>query len=125
MLVFLPRFLVGYFFGIVNLDIVETRMRKNISSHGGFRFIILTYDFGISGRNSLPNHIWILIFLTVDHSRFHLNAGRFRKGKVIVILSVCFEFVSYSTDQFVVMLSNYTGCLILVMLKLIIYRWSC
>ena len=61
-------------------------------------------------------HIWILLFLIVGYSHFHLNAERSRKGKVIVSMGVRFAFVSHLTDQLVVMLSSCADCLMLVML---------
>ena len=61
-------------------------------------------------------YIWILLFLIVGHSQFHLNEERSGKGKVMFILSVHFSFVSHSTDQSVVMVSSCASYLILVML---------
>ena len=61
-------------------------------------------------------HIWILLILIVDHSRFYPSAERSGKGKVTFIQIVHFAFVSHLIDQLVVMLSKGVGIHMLVML---------
>ena len=51
----MPHFLVGYSFGTVDLGIIVAKMCEHILFHGGFRFVMLKYYFGISGRSSLPD----------------------------------------------------------------------
>ena len=55
LLLMLPHFLVGYSFGTVDLGIVVFKIRKYISSHGIFWFVIRKYYFDLSGRSDLSD----------------------------------------------------------------------
>ena len=54
-------------------------------------------------------HIWILLFVIVDHSQWYLNIERSGEGRVVISQRVSFVFVSHLTDQLVVILSKCAG----------------
>ena len=62
-------------------------------------------------------HIWIIIVVIIGHSLFQSNAERSRKGKVVIVQRVRFVFVSYLTEQLVVIFLKCVSCLIRVMLS--------
>ena len=63
MLTLSPHFLVGYYFGTVDLGIIVARVSEYISSHGGFRFVMLKYYFSISCLKKYSD------FILIDGSR--------------------------------------------------------
>ena len=96
----MPHFLVGYSFGTVDLGIIVTQMRRYVSSHGGFRFTMRKYYFGLSSRSDLPD---VLANSFLDKNEFdrwfqsiYLSAERSGKEKVLIIQIVPFTFVLYS-----------------------------
>ena len=51
---FVSFYFVGYSFGIFDLGIIVSKMRQYIYSHGGFRFVMQKYYFGVSGSIDVP-----------------------------------------------------------------------
>ena len=47
--------MVGYSFGMFDLGIIVSKMREYIASHGGFRFVMQKYYFGVSGRSDVSD----------------------------------------------------------------------
>ena len=54
-------------------------------------------------------HIWILLFVIVDHSQWYLNIERSGEGRVVISQRISFVFVSHLTDQLVIILSKCAG----------------
>ena len=54
---FVSFYLVGYSFETFDFVIIVSKMREYISSHGGFRFVIQKYYFGVSSRSDVPDVI--------------------------------------------------------------------
>ena len=102
LLIRLPGFLIGYSYGTVDLDIVVTKMRDYVSSHGGFRFAMRKYYFGLSGRIDLPD---VPANSSLDTNEFDrwpqsisFECREIRKRKDLIIQIVSFAFVSHSID---------------------------
>jgi len=54
-------------------------------------------------------HIWILLFVIVDHNQWYLNIERSGEGRVVISQRISFVFVSHLTDQLVIILSKCAG----------------
>ena len=102
-----------------DLGIVVVKIREYILSRSFIYLlclsITLVYLVVVHYLMCLLIHIWILLFIIVGRSRFQLSVERSGKGKVIINQSVRFAFVSHLTNQFVVILLNCAGSLMLVM----------
>jgi len=60
-------FWLGYSFESFDLGIIVSKMRQYISSHGGFRFVMVNQYFGASGRSDLPD---VLLGVYLDPAYF-------------------------------------------------------
>ena len=52
---FVSFYLEGHSFGTFDLDIIVSKIRQCISSHGGFRFVMRNHYFGVFGRSDIPD----------------------------------------------------------------------
>lgn len=87
---------VYYSIGAFYSSVIVT-MRKYIASNGGFRYVSVKHYFDESSRGSLPD---VLATSYLERSV---------KGRVVIVSCVRSLSVSYSTEQFVVILSKCVG----------------
>ena len=58
---------LGYSFETFDLGIIVSKMRQYISSHGGFRFVMINHYFGASGLSDIPD---VLLCVYLDPAYF-------------------------------------------------------
>ena len=69
-------FWLGYSFESFDLGIIVSKMRQYISSHGGFRFVMVNQYFGASGRSDLPDVLLGVVIRCTISSILRCNASR-------------------------------------------------